>query len=450
LLFLLLLVSTDVRGQGFDVLGFGVTAQGNFAVSHVSDTSSYYVLYRGQDLISIHQVAAVSLGRGATAQLTDPTPVSISSQGYYRLRQVPRSETVDIDGDGVPWPGDPSALASAVHPGAVTSMADATQFLYSGPNPSQVGVASGVFDGQRVCVLRGKAMQRDGSVIAGVLISVLGHPEFGRTKTRADGVFDFAVNGGARLTVKFERLGYVPLQRPIVAPWGDYACLPDVVLIGADRAGTAVTLGTNTPLQVARGSVQSDGDGSRRATIILPAGTCAKGVTSLGPAVAITGPTVSSTVDTPTPTLTGTASGAGATERAKKLYFQAAREQTAPYKDRWRLFKQGEVFPGVTAIPRPGHTPGHTTFMVSSGKEQLLIWGDTVHVPEVQTARPEVCMEFDTDAEGAAASRRQVFDMVATDRLLVTGMHLHFPGFAHLVRRGTGYQLITAAWEQVV
>jgi hypothetical protein len=70
-----------------------------------------------------------------------------------------------------------------------------------------------------------------------------------------------------------------------------------------------------------------------------------------------------------------------------------------------------------------------------------------VHVPEVQTARPEVCMEFDTDKDAAAASRRAVFDMVATDRLLVTGMHLHFPGFAHLARRGTGYQLIPAAWE---
>ena len=139
-----------------------------------------------------------------------------------------------------------------------------------------------------------------------------------------------------------------------------------------------------------------------------------------------------------------------ATERAKKLYFQATREQTLPYKDRWRLFKQGEVFPGVTAIPRHGHTPGHTTFLISSGNEQLLIWGDTVHVPEVQTARPEVCMEFDTDADAAAASRRKVFDMVATDRLLVTGMHLHFPGFAHLVRRGAGYQLIPAAWEQAL
>ena len=138
------------------------------------------------------------------------------------------------------------------------------------------------------------------------------------------------------------------------------------------------------------------------------------------------------------------------TDREKKLFFQAGREQVAPYRDHWRLFTKGDVFPGITAIPRPGHTPGHTTFMISSGHDQLLIWGDTVHVPEVQTARPEVCMDFDTDKDAAAASRRKVFDMVATDRLLVTGMHLHFPGFAHLVRSGTGYRLIPAAWEQAL
>jgi glyoxylase-like metal-dependent hydrolase (beta-lactamase superfamily II) len=138
------------------------------------------------------------------------------------------------------------------------------------------------------------------------------------------------------------------------------------------------------------------------------------------------------------------------TEREKKAFFQAGREQVTPYKDRWRLFRGGEVFPGVTAIPRPGHTPGHTNFMINSGKEQLLIWGDTVHVPEVQTARPEVCMDFDTDKDLAADSRRKVFDMVATDRLLVTGMHLHFPGFSHLVRDGSGYRLIPAAWEHAL
>ena len=59
-------------------------------------------------------------------------------------------------------------------------------------------------------------------------------------------------------------------------------------------------------------------------------------------------------------------------------------------------------------------------------------------------------MEFDTDADAAATARRQVFDMVVAERLAITGMHLHFPGFAHLVRRGTGFQLIPEAWEQAL
>ena len=138
---------------------------------------------------------------------------------------------------------------------------------------------------------------------------------------------------------------------------------------------------------------------------------------------------------------------ARATERERTLYFNCTREQIAPYRDRMRLFTGGEVFPGVTAIPRPGHTPGHTTYLIADGDDQLLIWGDTVHVPEVQTARPEVCIAFDTDAAEAEASRRAVFDQAASDELLVTGMHLHFPGFSRLVRDGAGYRLIPAAWE---
>lgn len=137
-------------------------------------------------------------------------------------------------------------------------------------------------------------------------------------------------------------------------------------------------------------------------------------------------------------------------DREKKLFFQAGREQTEPYRKQWRLFQKGEVLPGVTAMPFHGHTPGHTGYLVASGGQSLLIWGDIVHVPEVQTARPEVCMAFDSDKGQAEATRRRVFDMVATDRLLVTGMHLHFPGFAHLVRQGTGYRLLPAAWEQAL
>ena len=137
---------------------------------------------------------------------------------------------------------------------------------------------------------------------------------------------------------------------------------------------------------------------------------------------------------------------AKADERSAKLFFQAGREQVAPYKKRTRLFKEGEVFPGITAIPSHGHTPGHTAFLVASGNEQLMIWGDTVHVPEVQTAIPEAGMGFDTDLAMAAASRRRMFDRVAADGVLVAGMHLHFPAFSRLARRGDAYVLYPEAW----
>jgi glyoxylase-like metal-dependent hydrolase (beta-lactamase superfamily II) len=137
---------------------------------------------------------------------------------------------------------------------------------------------------------------------------------------------------------------------------------------------------------------------------------------------------------------------AKADERAKKLFFLAGREQVTPYKNRTRLFKQGEVFPGVTAVPSPGHTPGHTAYLVASGNDQLMIWGDTVHVPEVQTALPEAGMAFDTDLAAAAASRKRMFDRVSADGVLVAGMHLHFPAFARLARCGDAYALYNEAW----
>ena len=133
-------------------------------------------------------------------------------------------------------------------------------------------------------------------------------------------------------------------------------------------------------------------------------------------------------------------------ELSRQLYFGAGREQVEPYRDRTRLFRQGEVFPGVTAVPSLGHTPGHTAYLIASGNDQLMIWGDTVHVPEVQTAFPEAGMAFDTDLAAAASSRKRMFDRVSADGILIAGMHLHFPAFSRLARRGDAYELYPEAW----
>jgi glyoxylase-like metal-dependent hydrolase (beta-lactamase superfamily II) len=137
---------------------------------------------------------------------------------------------------------------------------------------------------------------------------------------------------------------------------------------------------------------------------------------------------------------------AKADETSRQRNFMAGRTQVAPYQARLKLFTGGEVFPGVTAVHLPGHTPGHTGYLIASGGESLLIWGDIIHLPEIQTQHPEVTMAFDIDPVQAAATRRRVFDQVASDGQAVAGMHMHFPGLLHIARRGEGYQLLHDGW----
>mgnify|MGYP001427816333 CR=1 FL=1 len=136
-------------------------------------------------------------------------------------------------------------------------------------------------------------------------------------------------------------------------------------------------------------------------------------------------------------------------ESQKTRYFDAARTQIAPYQDR-RKTPTDDVFPQVSAMPLPGHTPGHTGYLVESGGDALLIWGDICHVPDIQVRRPEVAMVMDTDPAAAIVARKRAFDMAASDELLVAGMHMHFPGFSFITRDENGYRLIPESWAFTV
>lgn len=116
------------------------------------------------------------------------------------------------------------------------------------------------------------------------------------------------------------------------------------------------------------------------------------------------------------------------------------------YGARWHPIGEEEVAPGVRRVALPGHTPGHSGYLVSSGGEQLLIWGDITHVPVVQIAHPDVGVAFDVDIDLARATRRRILDQAAADRLALGGMHLEFPGFGHVVRDGSGYEYVPDLW----
>ena len=105
-----------------------------------------------------------------------------------------------------------------------------------------------------------------------------------------------------------------------------------------------------------------------------------------------------------------------------------------------------EVLPGVTAVHLPGHTPGHTGWRIESAGETLLIWGDIVHLPGLQFAQPAAGMAFDIDGDLGRSTRAKALDMVASDRLLLAGMHLDFPTFGHVRRAGSGYAFEPVVW----
>jgi glyoxylase-like metal-dependent hydrolase (beta-lactamase superfamily II) len=116
--------------------------------------------------------------------------------------------------------------------------------------------------------------------------------------------------------------------------------------------------------------------------------------------------------------------------------------QIGAHADRLRpLHTGGEVFPGITALPAPGHTPGHTAYRIDSAGQSLLIWGDAVHVAPVQVPRPEVGMAYDIDPVASVTSRRMLFDLAADGGMALAGMHLDFPGAARLFRTPQGYRI---------
>jgi hypothetical protein len=192
---------------------------------------------------------------------------------------------------GVSTPPDPSTTASILAPDTFNDHGSATAFLYTGSNPVQVGVAHGTIDPVRSSVLRGKVKKRDSSNLMGVRVAILNHPEYGYTFTRADGMFDLAVNAGL-YTVDFQAIGYCPAQRQVQAPFQDYRTLKDVVMLRLDPVANPVSFNSNGPAQMAAGSTQVDASGARTTRVFLPARTTACLVLSDGSTQSVNGLTL--------------------------------------------------------------------------------------------------------------------------------------------------------------
>lgn len=115
--------------------------------------------------------------------------------------------------------------------------------------------------------------------------------------------------------------------------------------------------------------------------------------------------------------------------------FQTAQFAAAPYvaAQQWNTFAEdGALVAGIKPVAAYGHTPGHTAYLVESQGKSLLIWGDVVHVHSVQFTRPSTAIAFDVDQAMAVETRRSIMQQTATEKVLIAGMHLPFPGIGHV------------------
>ena len=131
-------------------------------------------------------------------------------------------------------------------------------------------------------------------------------------------------------------------------------------------------------------------------------------------------------------------------------FFDSAAAALAPYAagGRFQPFAPGAtLLPGIRAVAEPGHTPGHSGYLVEDGGRALLVWGDVVHVAAVQLDQVQATVKYDTSAPDARATRTGLLERAAREHLLVGAAHVAFPGLGHVRRDGAGYAWLPLNYE---
>ena len=133
--------------------------------------------------------------------------------------------------------------------------------------------------------------------------------------------------------------------------------------------------------------------------------------------------------------------GEGLPERYRAV---AKRLQTVlpSWKNLLPMHDEDEVVPGIHFVNAPGHTRGHTAFLLTSDTAQLLISGDAVYVPALGAAHPDWQGNYDQEPEKAVETRRRLLDWVVSDNMLICGTHFPWPGIGRVAKEGAGYAFI--------
>ncbi|MFE2540964.1 MBL fold metallo-hydrolase [Actinacidiphila glaucinigra] len=101
-------------------------------------------------------------------------------------------------------------------------------------------------------------------------------------------------------------------------------------------------------------------------------------------------------------------------------------QQLAAISSRMEFLREGQSpLPRITVVSTPGHTPGHTSLLISGEARRALVVGDAAHCP-IEILNPDMTWVGDAHPEQATSSRHRISQMAQEPDTLVAGVH--FPG----------------------
>lgn len=139
---------------------------------------------------------------------------------------------------------------------------------------------------------------------------------------------------------------------------------------------------------------------------------------------------------------------ANATNDMMKAFVGGTRKQLLPNREHITFIKDGqEVLSGIQAIATPGHTIGHTSYMITSEGKSLCNAGDIVHHHILSMQKPRAAFAFDADGNQGAQTRMRMLDMMSADKTRMLAFHFPWPGIGYIARQGDAYRYVPEPFE---
>jgi glyoxylase-like metal-dependent hydrolase (beta-lactamase superfamily II) len=134
----------------------------------------------------------------------------------------------------------------------------------------------------------------------------------------------------------------------------------------------------------------------------------------------------------------------------QQIYFNNSRRIFLPILERVERFAaDSELVAGIRSVATPGHTPGHSSFMISSAGHDLLVWGDVTNHTDILLRFPLWTPSSDMDQQLALKTRLRLMDMAITDRLRVSCFHAPFPANGYIRKiSDEEYRLVPVQWTE--